>query len=152
MLKVGETLGRVAGELAVIEPKTARSRRVLRLSPGIVALLRSHRKTQTAERIKAANVWHESGFVFTTENGQPVDPRNLLRVLTAAARRPGSKASECTLRHSAASALLEKGIDLKTVSDMLGHSSVAITGVIYQHVSDGAAQAAADALAAAIGV
>jgi len=35
---------------------------------------------------------------------------------------------------------------------MLGHSSVAITGDIYQHVSDGAAQAAVDALSAAIGL
>lgn len=153
VLRVRGTLGRVAGELVVTEPKTAKSRRVLRLSPGVVALLRSHRKTQMAERIKAANVWHESGFVFTTENGQPVDPRNLLRALKAAAGRAGlDGVGVHTLRHSAASALLEQGIGLKTVSEMLGHSSVAITGDVYQHVSDGAAQAAADALAAAIGV
>jgi integrase len=98
-------------------------------------------------------VWHGSGFVFTTENGQPIDPRNLLRALKVAADRAGlSGVGVHTLRHSAASALLEKGIGLKTVSEMLGHSSVAITGDVYLHVSDGAAQAAADTLAAAIGV
>jgi len=57
-----------------------------------------------------------------------------------------------TLRHSAATMLLEAGKGLKTVSEMLGHSSVSVTGDVYQHVSDGEAQAAADALAAAIGV
>jgi site-specific recombinase XerD len=78
---------------------------------------------------------------------------NLLRALKVAAERARlAGVSVHTLRHSAASALLEKGIGLKTVSEMLGHSGVAITGDIYQHVSDGAAQAAADALAAAIGV
>jgi integrase len=153
VLRVRGTLARAGGQLAVTEPKTATSRRALRLSPGVVAVLRAHRKAQAAERIKAANVWHESGFVFTTENGQPVDPRNLLRALKAAAKRAGlAGVGVHTLRHSAASALLEKGIGLKTVSEMLGHSSVAITGDIYQHVSDGAAQAAVDALAAAIGL
>jgi integrase len=98
-------------------------------------------------------VWHESGFVFTTENGRVDRLRNLLRVLKVAAGRAGlADVGVHTLRHSAASALLGKGIGLKTVSEMLGHSSVAITGDVYQHVSDGAAQAAADAVAAAIGV
>jgi len=153
VLKVRGTLGRIGGQLVVTEPKTAKSRRALRLSPAVVALLKAHRKVQAAERIKAANVWHESGYVFTTETGQPVDPRNLLRALTAAANRAGlAGVGVHTLRHSAASALLEAGTGLKTVSDMLGHSSVAITGDIYQHVSDGAAQAAADALSSAIGL
>ncbi len=147
------TLSRVGGQLVVTEPKTERSRRGVRLSPGVVALLRAHRKVQAAERIRAANVWHESGYVFTTENGQPVEPRNLLRALkVAAAKASLDGIGVHTLRHSAATALLEAGIGLKTVSEMLGHSSVAITGDIYQHVSDGAAQAAADALASAIGL
>jgi integrase len=98
-------------------------------------------------------VWHESGFVFTTENGQPVDPRNLLRALKVAADRARlAGVSVHTLRQSAASALLEQGIGFKTVREMLGHSSVAITRDVDQHVNDCAAQAAADALAAAIGV
>jgi integrase len=153
VVKVRGTLGRVGGSLVVTAPKTAKSRRTIRLSPPVVAALRAHRKVQAAERLAAANVWHESGFVFTTENGQPVDPRNFLRALTTAARRAGlSGVGVHTLRHSAASMLLDAGVGLKTVSEMLGHSSVSITGDIYQHVSDGAAQAAADAIAKAIGL
>jgi integrase len=154
VLRVRGTLARVGGQLTVTPPKTAKSRRTLRLAPGIVATLRAHRRVQATERIKAANIWHESGFVFTTENGQPVDPDNLLRALKTAAERAGLPrwVHVHTLRHSAATMLLEAGKGLKTVSELLGHSSVSITGDVYQHVSDGEAQAAADALAAAIGV
>ena len=60
--------------------------------------------------------------------------------------------TEDQLQITYATALLEAGIGIKTVSDQLGHASVAITGDIYQHVSDHAAQAAADALADAIGI
>jgi integrase len=153
-LRVRGTLARVGKELVVTEPKTARSRRMLRLSPAMIAVLRAHKAAQNVERIKAANMWHQRDFVFTTEDGQPVDPRNALRALTTAAEKAGLPAGVGlhTLRHSAATALLEAGIGLKTVSDMLGHSSVAITGDVYQHVSDGAAQSAADALSAAIGL
>ena len=40
-----------------------------------------------------------------------------------------------TLRHSTASVMLTRGVPLKVVSDILGHSSIAITGDIYGHVS-----------------
>jgi integrase len=153
VLRVRGTLARTEGQLVVTLPKTRASRRTLRLAPPVSALLRAHRKAQAAERIAAANTWNEAGYVFTTESGQPIDPRNFLRALEAVARRAGLEhVGVHTLRHSAASALLEAGIGLKTVSEMLGHSSVAITGDVYQHVSDGAAQAAADALSAAIGL
>ena len=49
-----------------------------------------------------------------------------------------------TLRHSHASAALEAGIGLKTVSELLGHSSIAITGDVYAHLSAAAAHKAVD--------
>ena len=57
-----------------------------------------------------------------------------------------------TLRHSHASAALEAGIGLKTVSELLGHSSIAITGDVYAHVSHAAAQEAVDPVAARLGL
>ena len=52
-----------------------------------------------------------------------------------------------TLRHSAAVAWLEAGVHIKAVADLLGHSSVAITGDIYGHTSDDTARAAVEHLA-----
>jgi integrase len=51
-----------------------------------------------------------------------------------------------TLRHSAAVAWLESGVHIKAVADLLGHSSIAITGDIYGHTSNEAARAAIDRL------
>jgi hypothetical protein len=74
--------------------------------------------------------------VFTTEAGEPCDPRNALRAFKAAATRAGVPAAGLhTLRHSAASVVLTKGAPLKVVSKILGHSSIAITGDVYGHVS-----------------
>ena len=51
-----------------------------------------------------------------------------------------------TLRHSAATAMLEGGTHIKAVSDLLGHGSVAVTGDVYGHTSDSAARGAVELL------
>ena len=57
-----------------------------------------------------------------------------------------------TLRHSATVAWLESGVHIKAVADLLGHSSIAITGDIYGHTSDNAARAAVEGLAGRLGL
>jgi integrase len=79
--------------------------------------------------------------VFTTDVGRPVNPRNLLRVIEVAARTAGvAGVGVHTLRHSAAVARLESGVHIKAVADLLGHSSIAITGDVYGHTSDDTAR------------
>jgi integrase len=58
-LKVAATIARVNHALTITEPKTARSRRTVPLSPAVVAMLRKHRATQKAERLRAGNQWRE---------------------------------------------------------------------------------------------
>jgi Phage integrase family len=127
----------VDGELVVTETKTAKSRRVVRLSPTAERLLRDVRTRQVAERLRAGSMWQPSPYVFTTELGEPCDPRNALRALKAAAKRATlpSTVGLHTLRHSAASVMLSAGVPLKVVSEVFGHASVAITGDVYGHVS-----------------
>lgn len=151
-LRIRGTLSRIGGKLKVTEPKTERSRRVLPLSPVTAALLTAQRKAQVAERLHAGSAWTDTGHVFTTETGQPVDPRNLYRVVQTAAARAGLKhVGVHSLRHSAATAMLEAGVNIKAVSDLLGHSSVSITGDIYGHTSDDSARAAVARLSDAMG-
>ncbi|OBH15180.1 site-specific integrase [Mycobacterium sp. E3247] len=151
-LKVAATIGRIGGDLVISAPKTERSRRTVPLSRAVVDLLRKHRAAQAAERLRAANQWRDSGLVFTTELGRPVDPRNLLRVVETAARAAGVDTDLHTIRHSAAVAWLEAGVHIKAVADLLGHSSVAITGDIYGHTSDDTARAAVEGLSGALGL
>ena len=73
-LRVAATIARVDGGLTISEPKTARSRRLVPLSKPVVAMLRAHRLKQKQERLRAGNQWRETGLVFTTELGTPVDP------------------------------------------------------------------------------
>ena len=147
LLTVAGTLSRVGKALVVSEPKTTRSRRELPLAPALVDLLRKQRAAQARERLRASNQWVDSGLVFTTERGGPVDPRNLLRVVEVAARAAGlTDVDVHTLRHSAAVQLMEHGAHIKLVADVLGHSSIAVTGDIYGHTSQGAARQALEAL------
>jgi len=74
---------------------------------------------------------------LTTEVGGPMDPRNSLRAFKVAAAATGLPAEVTlhTLRHSAATTMLDDGIHLKAVSNMLGHADVQITGDTYSHLS-----------------
>jgi integrase len=153
VLLVRGTLGRVGGKLVISEPKTDRSRRTVPIAPPLVTMLQSHRAAQDAERLAGRDQWLDHGLVFTTEIGTAVDPRNILRTIQIAARKAGmAGVGVHTLRHSAAVAWLDAGVHIKAVADLLGHSSIAITGDIYGHTSDDIARAAVDGLAEQLGL
>jgi len=152
-LRVVATVARIDGELVFSEPKSERSRRAIPLAPATVAMLKKHRNVQLEDRMRAANLWTDNDLVFPTEFGTPLDPRNLLRVIQAAAQKAKVKdVGTHTLRHSAATSWLESGVHIKAVSDLLGHASIAITGDIYGHVSDDTARAAVLGLTKTLGV
>ena len=70
--------------------------------------------------------------MFITESGTAVDPRNALRAISAAAKALGiNDVGLHTLRH--ATRMLAAGVPLHTVSELVGHSSVAVTGGVYGH-------------------
>jgi integrase len=153
LLKVAGTLGRVGRRLVMSEPKSARSRRTVPLPPGLVSMLRTHRTAQKAERLRAGNQWQDTGLVFTTELGAPVEPRNVLRTIELAAHKAGiADVGVHTLRHSAAMSWLESGVHIRAVADLLGHSSISITGDVYGHTSDDTARAAVEGLSTALGI
>jgi integrase len=152
-LKVTATLSRVGAGLVITAPKTPRSRRTVPLSPAMVALLKAHKAHQAAERLHAGRQWTDTGLVFTTELGTPPEPGNVLRTVQIAADKAGVKGVGVhTLRHSAAVAWLEAGVHIKAVADLLGHSSIAVTGDIYGHTSDASSRAAIDGLSGALGL
>lgn len=152
-LRVAATVARVGGKLVTTPPKTERARRTVPLSGPVVEMLRAHRGRQKRERLQAGDQWHDNGLVFPTEFGTQLDPRNLLRTIQAAAKKAGLQDVDVhTLRHSAASAWLEGGVHIKAVADLLGHSSISITGDIYGHAEDATARAAVDGLADSLGL
>ncbi|WP_048895514.1 tyrosine-type recombinase/integrase [Mycolicibacterium conceptionense] len=134
-------------------PKTKSGLRVLPISPDMTELLRTRRDQQEAEQRRAQASWdNPEGLVFTTEFGHPIDGRNMLRTLKKAALNLGlpKETTLHTLRHSAATALLDSGVHIKLVSAILGHSDISITADIYGHAPDAAQRAALDALDAQV--
>jgi integrase len=79
VLRVTGTLARVGPTLVRTEPKTESGRRVVPLVGPAADSLREQRRRQVSERLAAGPAWTNSGYVFTTEIGTPIDPRNALR-------------------------------------------------------------------------
>lgn len=109
-LQVTQTLQRVEGSLQLLPPRTRHSRRTVPLPPPCVEALRQHRARQDRERLALGPAWTDSGLVFTTTIGTPIEPDNL--------RRSWDKVREATgdpparfhdLRHTCVSLLLDAG-------------------------------------------
>ena len=84
--------------------------------------------------------------------GTAVNPRNALRAIRTAAKALGmSGVGLHTLRHSFATHMLAAGVPLHTVSELLGHSFVAVTGDVHGQVADHGARFAVQRFPAAMG-
>lgn len=130
--------------------KTQSGARTVALDEDTVALLRSWRRTQTAELVRLG-VRPAVGYVFTGPDGTPWWPQTItstFRRLCDELELPRIRVHG--LRHSLATWMMAAGINPKVVSQRLGHSHVSITLGLYAHVLPGHDQAAADAFAAAL--
>jgi integrase len=144
--------GGAENRVELSELKTRRSRRVLFLTPGIAASLRSHAARQQDERLAAGALWREHGLIFTSQVGTPLDPDNFAKQFVRLCRSAGlGHWHPHEARHSAASVMLAQGVPLEVVSEVLGHSSIYITKDVYGHLVEGAKRDAAERLAAAFG-
>ena len=84
-------------------------------------------------------------LIFANPDGRPLRPDSISASVSLLCRRLGlpKGASLHTLRHSHGSVLLADGVDLATVSERLGHSSVRVTADVYSHALRGRDQDAA---------
>lgn len=149
VLTVRQTLEEAGTAPRFGTPKTERSRRSVPLDPMLVGVLRTWKATQNEERLLLGADYRDYGLVFTIPGGGPVARHNLIRrdfaTLTTQANVPRIRLHD--LRHSAASTLLGAGTPLKTVSEMLGHSSITVTADVYGHLAFDAKRTAATTLA-----
>jgi integrase len=136
-LSVRRTLVAVKGRPEWSAPKTERSRRVVAIDRETVTILKAHRTAQLEERLKTGGGYHDDDLVFATVAGSVLHPDNVTNAFdrrVRAAGLPRIRLHDC--RHSAATLLLGEGVPLKVVSERLGHSSIAVTGDLYQHVTE----------------
>lgn len=146
-LTVVHALQRVDGKLTLVEPKTARSRRSIKVPAVIADVLAKHRKRQFEDRLRAGARWQHSDLVFTTTIGTPLEGTTVTHRfphLLAAAGLPRIRFHD--LRHSCASLLLAQGVSPRAVMETLGHSQISLTMNTYTHVIPAVQAEAANAM------
>jgi len=151
-LTVNRALEHENGVTRFKDPKTKRSRRTINLPTFVIERLRVHRVEQ-AERFLRDGMGRPTAETLLFERGgEPWIPNtfgtHFWRILRDAGL-PHVRLHD--LRHSFASMALKSGVDLKTVSTALGHSTISTTADVYVHVTTSLLQDAAARIDGAIG-
>jgi integrase len=134
-IRVRKQRQRVGGEAYEDDPKGRRRRQTLPLPAICIAPLRWQWMRQSAMRERAGDRWQESGHVFTTRSGRPIEPRNLYRSFTRVARNADLRVIRLhDARHGCATLLTAAGVAPRVVMEILGHSQIAVTMNVYTHV------------------
>lgn len=129
-------------------PTKTENTRTLTLPAEVMALLKKHRAVQTERRLMLGDMWQDHGYVFTRSDGRPMNPGAVNCLLDLFCKRHGlPHLNPHKFRHTAASILLSSGVDVLTVSKMLGHRDTSTTMDTYGHAIEEAKENAAECLA-----
>jgi len=133
-LTVRQSIQRIDGKLTITPTKKDKTHTV-NLPAVTRSVLVAHRAKQDEDRRIAGSRWQETGFVFTTTIGTPIDARSVIRRFHSILKTTGlPRIRFHDLRHSAATLLLAQGVSPRYISDLLGHSQVSFTMQTYAHV------------------
>jgi len=112
------------------------NRRTVRLTEAAVRSLREHLARQMEEMQRLGDLYQDQGLVFSSQMRTLINPTNLRnRFFARLLKRAGLPPIRFhDLRHTCATLLLSRNVNPKIVSEMLGHSFIAITLDTYSHV------------------
>ena len=114
-------------------PKTGRPRAVC-LAPETIEVLKKWKAEQLRTKIRHADIWQDTGFVFTKDDGAAMHPDSItdwLNKFSDANDLPHIHPH--AFRHTVASILISSGIDPVTTANELGHADANTTNAIYAH-------------------
>ena len=132
-LRVQRQVSRINGEVVEAPLKTKNSYRTISLGEDAVGILKKQKKK-----------CGDSEYVFPSPTGGPISPDSVIQMLHRVLKRAGlPKVRFHDLRHTFATVALQNGVDIKTVSGMLGHYSAGFTLDTYAHVTTQAQREAA---------
>ena len=143
-VRVTQTLNRIKNPdenspnktiLTICEPKTRHSIRTIPLLPEIAEKLNHYHEQQTAY-LRSISL-PPAKFVFTSTTGTPIEPRDFQRDFKKILIQNNLPIVNVHgIRHTFATRSLESGMSVKTLSKILGHSSVGFTLDVYAHVTE----------------
>ena len=109
--------------------------RYLTLPAETMSLLRQHKREQLRLQLANGDRWISSGYVFTQDNGDRLNPDSITAWLNDFSARHGlPHINPHAFRHTVASVLLANGTDIVTVAAQLGHASASTTENFYAHI------------------
>ncbi|GAE36498.1 site-specific integrase [Halalkalibacter akibai] len=115
--------------------KNTSSVRTIHISNQLISQLKVHRKKLTEERLKNGTPYNDLDLVICTKYGNPIDPPTLSRRFKEQAKVIGLPVIRFhDLRHTHATLLIEQNVNVKIISERLGHSSIQMTLDRYSHV------------------
>lgn len=135
-IHIARGVHRVNGSLTALPTKTRRSNRTVPLPDLCVRVLKQYQDAQQHLREEQGLAWVETGYLFTTRYGTPIEPRNLTRMFGHICEKHGLRQIRLhDLRHSCVSLLLALGVHPRVVMEIVGHSAIEMTMNIYGHVN-----------------
>ena len=137
VILIKQQLQRREGGERYFAPLKNNKTRTITPAPWVMQLLYSHRAKQAEQRMRYADVWEDSGLVFTDELGRSLPGNTVYKAFKAVAvsiGRPDARVHD--LRHSYAVAAIRSGDDIKTVQGNMGHATAAFTLDVYGHVTE----------------
>ena len=140
----------LSGELVLAPPKTTTGLRKIPIDAKTLEALEQHRATQELERAVLGEPAVDRDLVFTTLDGEPLDPRGISQAFQVRRKRVGLPHVRLhDLRHGAAVLALEGDVNLELIRRRMGHSKIATTIDLYaRHEIETAERAAANTVAA----
>lgn len=109
--------------------------RYLNLPRETMDLLRQYRREQLLLQFANGDRWRHTGYVFTQDNGEHMNPDSITGWLLDFSKRHGlPHINPHAFRHTVASVLLANGTDIVTVAAQLGHASASTTENFYAHI------------------
>lgn len=134
-IKIDKSLVSTKSKGVVLESTKTSDVRYLTLPQETMELLRQHKREQLRLQLANGDRWVHSGYVFTTDNGDHMNPDSITGWLDGFSRRHNlPHINPHAFRHTVASVLLANGTDIVTVSKQLGHANIMTTESFYSHI------------------
>ena len=135
-MTIGWQLQRVAGKLLHRRTKTDASDATLPFPEIVTAALRARQQGRDAAREAAGDDWQETGLIFTTASGRPIEPSNLRRSFANACDKANvRKVHVHATRKTCASLLVALDVHPRVAMQILRHSQISVTMNVYSEVS-----------------
>jgi len=140
----------------VTSTKTRSSKRTMHINDSLIECLIKQKELQEKDKILLKDLYDDKGLIFAAETGNYLSPRKILSEVKKVYKHAGISTTHTfhDLRHTFCSILISRNVNVKTISELMGHSSITITldiyANIYEEMKAKAMDSAADILNIAI--